>query len=400
MPSSTLRTRAESLRDDLVVLRRRLHTDPELGLKLPRTQRTVLQALEGLDLETTTGTALTSVTAVLRGGRPGPTVLLRADMDALPLTEPPGPFASRNPGVMHACGHDLHTTMLVGAARLLHAQEFPGTVVFMFQPGEEGHDGARLMVEEGVLDAGGRRADAAYAVHVTGSLLPAGFFVSRPGTVLAACDAMRVTVRGSGGHSAFPHQASDPVPAACEMVGALQAWAARSFDAFDPVVATVTSFHAGAAENAIPDQARFSLTVRSFSHAARDQVTPGVRRVVDGIAEAHGVHADIEHSLDYPVTVNDPAEAAFAAETIRDLFGPDRYIEAARPMPASEDFSHVLDAVPGAFVVLGACPPDRDPATAPANHSPDAEFDDSVLSDGAALYATLALRRLSSGQSK
>ncbi|GHH88230.1 amidohydrolase [Streptomyces sulfonofaciens] len=390
-----LRARAREFADDLIRLRRALHAEPETGLDLPRTQQKVLAALDGPGLGISTGKALSSVTAVLRGSRPGGTVLLRADMDALPLTERNDlPYASRNPEAMHACGHDLHTAMLVGAARLLGGAEFAGTVVFMFQPGEEGYGGARLMVEEGVLEAGGRRADAAFALHVTPSLLPRGMVVSRPGPVLAACDALRVTVRGAGGHSASPHLGKDPIPAACEMVGALGTWVTRSFDAFDPVVATVTSFHAGAAENAVPEEARFTVTVRSFSRQHRDRLLTELRRVVTGIGSAHGLAVETEHSLDYPVTVNDPAQSAFAADVVREVFGPERYFEVPRPVTASEDFSYVLDEVPGAYLFVGACPDDRDPGTAAGNHSPDAVFDDAVLADGAALYAELALRRL------
>jgi amidohydrolase len=379
--------------NNLVELRRSLHAEPEIGLDLPRTQAKVLAALDGLGLRISTGKALTSVTAVLKGSRPGPTVLLRADMDALPLQEDNDlPYASRFDGSMHACGHDLHTAMLVGAAHQLSEEDLAGNVVFMFQPGEEGYSGAKLMVQEGVLDITGERPVAAYAVHVLASLLPRGMFVSKPGPVLAACDAWRVTVRGAGGHSATPHNAKDPIPAACEIVTALQTVVTRSFDVFDPVVVTVTSFHAGEAENAIPSEANFTFTARSFSREARDKLQAAALKVIDGIVAAHGLDAHTEKFLDYPVTVNDYGEAAFVAETIREKFGHERYFDVPRPLPASEDFSFVLDQVPGAFVALGACP--RDPSTAGGNHSAEAMFDDAVLPDGAALYAELALRRL------
>ncbi|GAA0357331.1 M20 family metallopeptidase [Actinoallomurus spadix] len=386
------------LSGDLVRLRRALHREPELGLELPRTQEKVLAALDGLPLEIGLGRSLSSVTAVLRGSSPGPAVLLRADMDALPLTERSGlEYASRFEDRMHACGHDLHTAMLVGAARILAGVEFAGSVIFMFQPGEEGSGGARLMIEEGVLDAAGTRPVAAYGLHVTSSLLPGGFFMTRRGPLMAAADEIHVIVRGAGGHGSQPHLARDPIPAACEMVTALQTLTTRSFDAFDPVVITVGSFHAGTAANVIPAEARFELTIRSFSREAHTRVLEGVDRVLRGVAAAHGLDVELEQVMGYPVTVNTAAEAEFAAGVAGDLYGPERFVWGPNPLTAAEDFSYVLEEVPGAFVFLGACPPDRDPATAPFNHAPDAAFDDGVLADGAALLAELALRRLAAG---
>jgi amidohydrolase len=392
---SLLRAAADDLHDDLIRLRRDLHREPELGLELPRTQEKVLAALDGLPLETTTGTSLSSVTAVLRGSAPGPVVLLRGDMDALPLTERSGlPYASEIPGRMHACGHDLHTAMLVGAARLLAGVDFAGSVVFMFQPGEEGQAGARLMIEEGVLDAAGQRPVAAYGLHVASAITRSGIFVTRRGPVMAAADEVHVTVTGAGGHGSQPHRAKDPVPAASAIVTALQTLATRAFDAFDPVVITVGSFHAGTAANVIPAEARLGLTIRSFSAEARARALEGVRELVGGITTAHGLTAEVHHQMGYPVTANDAAAAEFVADTVGDLYGPDRFVWLPNPMTTAEDFSFVLDEVPGAFVFLGACPPGRDPGTAPFNHAPDAVFDDAVLADGATLLAELALRRM------
>ncbi|MFC6883788.1 MULTISPECIES: M20 metallopeptidase family protein [Actinomadura] len=393
----SLRDDAAALRDDLVRLRGALHHEPELGLDLPRTQEKVLAALDGLPLEIATGERLSSVTAVLRGALPGPTVLLRGDMDALPVTERgDAAVVSKVPGAMHACGHDLHTAMLAGAARLLAARRdrLPGNVVFMFQPGEEGHGGAKIMIDEGVLDAAGERPVAAYALHVLSAGLPNGLFASRGGPIMAAADRLRVTVRGRGGHGSSPHLARDPLPAACEMVTALQTMVTRRFDVFDPVVLTVGSFHSGTSDNVIPDEARFTGTVRSFSHGAHERLEKAAVEVVHGIARAHGLEADVEYVVDYPVTVNDAGEAAFVADTIREVYGENRYIEAPQPLPASEDFSFVCDEVPSTFLTLGACPPDLDPGSAAFNHSPEARYDDGVLPDGAALYAELAAARL------
>jgi hippurate hydrolase len=382
------------LRDDLVNLRRDIHREPETGLDLPRTQERVLEALDGLPLEISTGKQLTSVTAVLRGSRPGPVVLLRADMDALPLGERTGlPFASRFDGVAHACGHDLHVAMLAGAAGLLAEQDLPGSVIFMFQPGEEGHGGARLMIEDGVLDAAGERPVAAYALHVGASLAPGRAVFSRGGPIMAASDAVTVTVRGAGGHASMPFRARDPIPVACEIVTALQAFVTRSFDVFDPIVLTVGSFHAGTANNVIPAEARLGATVRTFSAEARERAREGFTRVARGIAAAHEVDVEVDYQMLYPVTVNHPAEAAFLAETA----GAGRFHEVAHPFPGSEDFSFVLDEVPGAFAMVGACPPGTDPRTAPANHAPEAVFDEDVLEEGAILFAALARGRLLAG---
>jgi hippurate hydrolase len=392
---STLRAAADDLQDDLVRLRRDLHREPELGLELPRTQEKVLAALDGLPLEIGTGTALSSVTAVLRGSSPGPVVLLRGDMDALPLTERSGlPYASATDGLMHACGHDLHTAMLVGAARLLSGADFAGSVIFMFQPGEEGQAGARLMIEEGVLDAAGERPVAAYGLHVSSGLMPNGVFLSRRGTIMGGADQLKVTVRGAGGHGSQPHLAKDPIPAAAEMVTALQTFVTRTFDVFDPVVLTVGSFNAGTVSNIIPEEAVLGVTVRSFSVAARARVNDGLRELVDGIAAAHGLTASVEHEVGYPATVNTAAEAEFAAATVGDLYGADRFVWIPNPMTTAEDFSFVLEEVPGTFAFLGASPPDRDPRSAPFNHAANAVFDDAVLADGATLLAELAVRRL------
>jgi hippurate hydrolase len=359
----------------------------------------VLQAIDGLPLEVSTGESLSSVTAVLRGGSSGPAVLLRGDMDALPVHEEVDlSFRSQVGDRMHACGHDLHTTMLAGAARLLsaHRDHLAGDVVFMFQPGEEGFDGAGHMLREGVLEAAGSEPIAAYALHVTSSRWPNGTFATRPGPLLAASDAVKVTVHGKGGHGSAPHRAKDPVPVACEMVTALQTFVTRSIDTFDPAVLTVGEFHAGTRRNIIPEHARFEATVRSFRPEVREILAQGVPRVCEGIAAAHGVEVEVEYHAEYPVTVNSADEVAYAAETATELFGAERFELADHPMTGSEDFSRVIGRVPGAMVFLGATIEGRSHDEAPDNHSPLAAFDDAVLADGSALYATLAARRLAS----
>jgi len=391
-----LRDDAQELAHDLAEIRHTIHQHPEIGLELPVTQRTVLEHLDGLGLEITTGTSLTSVTAVLRGKPGGPTVLLRGDMDALPVTEGTGvEFASKVHGAMHACGHDLHTTMLLGAARLLsaHRDELDGDVVFMFQPGEEGWDGAGAMIAEGVLDASGRRADSAYGIHVSSGLLPRGVFTTRPGTLMAASDGLHVTVRGEGGHGSTPHAAKDPVSVAAQLVGDLQTLVTRRFDVFDPAVVTVGYFHAGTRRNIIPDEAEFDATVRTFSDEARARMADEAVRLCEHVAAGYGMSVDAEYTAEYPVTVNDAAQAAFAAEVSRELFGDDGYEPMESPLTGAEDFSRVLAQVPGCYLFLGACPTEEW-ATAPSNHSPRAAFDDSVMPRGVLLHSELAIRAL------
>jgi amidohydrolase len=390
---------AAAIAGELAGLRRAIHAEPEVGLHLPLTQRKILAALDSLPLEVTLGTALSSVTAVLRGGAAGPAVLLRADMDALPVAERTGlGYASTIDGAMHACGHDLHSAMLAGAARLLSARraELAGSVVFMFQPGEEGHGGAKLMIDEGVLRAAGQQPAAAYALHVVSAGLPCGTFTCRPGAMMAAADALDITVTGRGGHGSQPHHAADPIPVACEIVTALQVLVTRGFDIFDPVVITVGSFHAGTTNNVIPDEARLEATIRSFSAQSRARVRDRAARLARDIAAAHGLTAAAEFTSAYPATVNDHDEARFAAGVVADVLGRGRFVAQASPMPASEDFSFVLEKVPGAFIMLGACPLAADPGTAPFNHSAYAVFDDAVLAEGAAVLAELALRRVQS----
>lgn len=391
-----LREAATALAPELIALRRELHRVPEIGLDLPKTQAAVLAALAGLPLEISTGERLSSVTAVLRGGGPGPVVLLRGDMDALPVTEESdADYRSTHEGVMHACGHDLHTAGLVGAARLLseRREELNGDVVFMFQPGEEGFDGAAHMIDEGVLEAAGRPADAAYGLHVISDTVPRGVFTTRPGPMMAASGGLYVRVIGSGGHGSRPHRTLDPVPAACAMVTALQTMVTRRFSVFEPVVVTVGSFHAGTKRNVIPDEAIFEATVRTFSEEAAARVAEESVRLCEAIAAAHGLEAEVRYEAEYPATVNWAEEARFVAETVRDLFGAERYAEMAEPMMGSEDFSRVLQATPGSYMFLGACM-GGDPELAAANHSPRAAFDDGVLADGAALLAELAIRRM------
>ncbi|MFT4296555.1 MAG: M20 family metallopeptidase [Micropruina sp.] len=395
-------TIAARLHPELRALRREIHADPELGNHNPRTQARILEALAGLDLEISTGTSLTSVVAVLRGGGETtgtrPAVLLRADMDGLPVIEETGLDFASSTGTMHACGHDLHVAGLVGAVKILHElrDQLPGDVVFMFQPGEEGPGGAAPMIAEGVLDAAGRRVDAAYGLHVSAAQAPFGVWWGRPGTMMAAADRCAITVRGRGGHGSQPHNTADPVPVACEIAIGLQTMVTRQFHIFDPVVVTVGKIAAGTKENIIPDDARLEATVRTFSDATHSSIPERITRLATGIAEAHGMTVDVDYERGYPVTVNDPVEYEHVRDTVTELFGADRYTDLPYPLAGGEDFSFVGRHVPSAFIFISTYPGD-DWASAPTNHSARAMFDDDVLADCAALLAEVAIRRLRRG---
>ena len=386
---------AHELAPELIRLRRSLHAEPEVGLRLPRTQDKVLTALDGLAVDIHTGEALSSVVAVVRGTGSAPPILLRADMDALPMPERTGlEYASRIDGAAHTCGHDLHTAMLAGTARLLaeRREQLPGDVILMFQPGEEGHDGARLMLDEGLLDVAGARPVAAYALHA-GAASAAGRFGFRPGPALAASGTLEVVFHGVGGHGAWPQATRDPIPAAAATVSALQTLVTRRFDALDPVVLSVGAIHAGTAPNIVPDTATLSATLRAFSAETRSRLAAEAAHVCRAVAEAHGVTVEVEVLDGYPATVNDPGETAFAHGVLADVFGADRVHTADRPALVSDDIGRILAEVPGVMIALGARPPAADPDRAAGNHSPLAVFDDSVLADGVAALTELALRR-------
>jgi hippurate hydrolase len=398
MPTSAdLLSAAYNDADRTIDLRRRLHRRPEIGLHLPQTQATVLDAFADLPIELTTGTSTSSVVGVLRGARPGPTYLLRGDMDALPVHEDTGlPFASEVPGAMHACGHDTHVAMLLGAARLLAERRdlLTGQVVFMVQPGEEGFHGARYMLEEGLLDVvPGAPVSGAFALHISATM-PSGSLNVRPGPMMASADQWRMTVRGRGGHASEPYTAADPIPVAAEIVLALQSMVTRRVNVFDPAVVTVAHIEAGSTNNVIPDTAFLEGTIRTLSASQRAEVVASVRRVATHVAAAHAMTVEFEHEAGYPVTVNDPAVAAEVLDTATDLLGAPASSLMRAPLMGAEDFSYVLEKVPGAMAFLGACPPGLDPATAPANHSNLVVFDEEPLPAGVALYAEMALRAL------
>jgi hippurate hydrolase len=391
---------ARGLLPEVVGLRRTVHRHPELGLQLPQTQRTVLYALDGLPIAVRTGGAVTSVVADLEGGAgAGPTVLLRADMDALPMPEDTGvDFASEVDGAMHACGHDAHVAMLVGAARLLTARRdsFAGRVRFMFQPGEEGFHGARTMIEEGVLDD--PNVDGVFALHVSPNL-PSGVVSRRPGPALASADIVEVVVTGRGGHASTPYLANDPMPVAAEIVQALQVFATRRINTFDPVVITITKIRAGTTNNVIPEQVLMLGTLRAVSDGSRKAALAGIERLASGIAAAHEMRAEVNVTTGYPPTVNDGDFAHFTGRVARSLLGDGGFVEMPAPIMGAEDFSYVLRQRPGAIAFLGVCPPGQQPLRAPSCHSNRMTIDEDALASGVAMYAATALEFLGNGGS-
>lgn len=379
-------------RDRIVELRRRIHRHPELGLETPHTRDLVLDELEAIGVdEIATGRACTWVTAEVRGrGRrePSPIVALRADTDALPLTEATGlEFASALDGRMHACGHDGHTAMLVGAAALLAEvrDTFAGTVRLLFQPGEEGHGGARVMIDEGALDG----VAAAFAIHLQPAAAP-HTVLYRSGTMLAAFDDFTATFRGAGGHASTPHAACDPIPAIGPFVDGLSHVAARETDPDDPVVLSVSRVVAGTNENVIPSAATCSGTIRSLTPYGRERALERMRRVAEGVAASRGLGVEIAVRPGYPPTVNH-ADALGEVLVAADALGLERR-EMSGPFMGAEDFSYMLERVPGAMIFLGCATTGSGPL-----HSDRMLVDEAVLPTGAALHAAVALRMLRGG---
>lgn len=400
--AASITEHVEELQSGAVALRRKLHEWPETGNVLPRTREAVLESLADLPLDITLHETTSGIGALLTGGKPGPTVMLRGDMDALPMPEDTGlDFASRVDNVMHACGHDTHTSMLATAARLLSERraDLPGRVLFMFQPGEEGHHGARFMLEEGLLDvpalADGTPSPvtAAYAIHISTNL-PCGWVSSKGGPIMASSDTFEIVVTGKGGHASEPFRARDPIPVACEIVQAIQMHITRRINVFDPSVVTVTQIHTGTTSNVIPETARINGTIRAVSESTRKKVHDGLKRVAVGIAETHEMSADVNVTIGYPVTVNDAPSADFGMSVADALVGADKAVRLPHPIMGAEDFSYVLNKLPGAMMFLGGTPEGVNPATAAPNHSNRVTFDEDAMKTGVALYASLAMRSL------
>lgn len=385
---------AKRIQPRLVDLRRRIHAEPELGLDNPGTRAKVLEDLKDLDLDITLHERSSGIVATLRGAHPGRRVLLRGDTDALPMPEKTDlPFSSKFPDRMHACGHDAHTSMLAGAARVLaeHRDSLAGEVVFMFQPGEEAFGGAETMLEEGMPEA-----DGAFAIHVAPQI-PVGRIGTKPGSFMASYDDFEIQIVGRGGHASMPHDCIDPIPIACEAVLALQTFVTREIPATDPGVLTVTQVHAGTTNNVIADSVSITGTMRALSDRTRAIMLEGLPRIVEGIANTHRAKALVDITSGYPVVVNDADFESFTRDVITDLLGPKAVLVLPDPIMGAEDFSYVLQRTPGAMVMLGVRPPDtKRPAPC---HSSQMMLDEEAMALGVALHASIATQFLA-GSSK
>jgi hippurate hydrolase len=395
MLTEALLNDARGIADRITALRRAIHAEPELGLETPKTLAKVRAELADLPLEWREGPSCTGAVAVLNAGKAGRSVLLRGDMDALPMAEETGlPFASTVPGRMHACGHDTHTAMLAGAARILaaRADQLTGEVRFMFQPGEEGFHGARFMLDDGLLDP---LPEAAFALHIMPNA-PHGTIGSRAGALLAAADMIEIAVTGRGGHASMPHQTRDPVPVACEIVMALQAMVTRRFDAAEAVVVTVSQMDAGSAHNIIPDRAVLKGTMRTLSPERRREVQQAIRQVAENIAAAHDCGADVVITEGFPPTINDPRAVALA-EAVATALPDGEFMHLPAPIMGAEDFSYVLEKVPGMMAFLGVAEQGADWRHCCGIHSNRMLVDETVLPRGTAFLAGCATRFVENG---
>jgi hippurate hydrolase len=383
---------AEAGRDELISLRRAIHAEPELGLDCPLTRDKLESALSGLPLTIRRSERCTGFIAELKGAQPGRSIILRGDMDALPIQEASGlAFASREAGKMHACGHDSHSAMLASAARILCAKRdgLAGRILFMFQPGEEGFHGGRIMLEEGLL--GDPLPDAAFALHIWPTL-PHGTVACRAGTMLASTDTLKARIVGRGGHAAMPHDALDPVPVAAEVVLALQTEVSRRTPVTDPIVLSITCINAGTAHNVLPDSVDLLGTLRALSPEGRARGRAAFERICTHVAAAHGCTAEVEVEPGYPPTINDPRAVAL----VRAIAGGDFHELPASNM-GGEDFSYILEKVPGAMAFIGVAPNGEDASARAPLHNPGMTIDEAVLPKGVALHCAFATRFLERG---
>ncbi|MEA2787362.1 MAG: hypothetical protein QOF71_3466 [Candidatus Eremiobacteraeota bacterium] len=371
---------------DTVAIRRDLHAHPELAFEETRTAEIVATRLRALGFDVHAGVGGTGVVGLLTGDQPGPTIMLRADMDALPMPEENDvPYASRNAGVTHACGHDAHVAMLLGAATILRdrASEVHGRVAFVFQPAEEGGGGARAMLDDGLIARFG--IERAYGLHIA-NILPSGVFGLRPGPLMAAVDSFDLVVEGMGGHGAMPHRSVDPVVVAADVVSALQRVVSREIDPVEPAVLTIGAINGGTTYNVIPPRVALKGTVRTFTDATRDAMEARVQRIAEHTCAAANATCSLQWHPSYPVTVNDPAEAAFVTATLAAEFGAAR-VQESPPIMGSEDFSYFAQVVPACFYFLGA----GDAAHQFPNHHPAFDIDENAMTAGIAAHVALAL---------
>ena len=374
--------RIAAFADEMATWRRHLHAHPEVGFDCHDTAAFVAARLRdfGVD-EIHEGIAKSGLVAIINGQGAGSTIGLRADMDALPITEASGAqWSSTRPGKMHACGHDGHTTMLLGAARYLaETRNFSGRVALIFQPAEEAGGGAEVMVQEGILD----RFDIAqvYAIHNTPDA-ELGAFYTKPGALMAAADTFSIRIKGKGGHAAYPQDTCDPIVAAMAIANGIQTIVSRNHHPLHDLVLSVTQIHAGTADNIIPDSAFLQGTVRSFDKAVQSDVIKRMQEIVEGCAKSYGVDAALEYEIGYPTTVNDPDKARFAAQVARDVAGAENVDENGQQEMGAEDFAYLLEKRPGAYVFLGI-------GEAPGLHHPAYDFNDEASPSGASFFVKL-----------
>ncbi|MGO4567742.1 M20 aminoacylase family protein [Rhizobium sp. 2YAF20] len=379
--------RAAELQDEVTEWRRFIHARPELMFSVENTAAFVEAKLRdfGVD-EIVTGIGRTGVVGLIRGKGDGRTVGLRADMDALPITEISGkPWASTTAGKMHACGHDGHTAMLLGAAKYLaETRNFNGNVAVIFQPAEEGGGGGNLMVKDGMMER--FAIEEVYGMHNLPGL-PVGHFAIRKGAIMAATDEFSITIKGSGGHAAMPHKTIDPIAIGAQVVANLQLIASRTVDPLRSVVVSVTKFNAGFAHNVIPDEAKLAGTVRTLDPEVRDLTEQRLRQIVNGIAATHGAEAEIHYHRNYPVTFNHAAETDHAVAAARMIAGDANVNAEVDPMMGGEDFSYMLNARPGAFIFVGN-------GQTAGLHNAAYDFNDEVIAHGISYWVRLAEQRL------
>lgn len=376
----------------IIADRRHIHENPELGFEETETAAFVAQRLEALGVEDIrTGIAKTGITGLIHGTKPGDgkVVLLRADMDALPIDqESDKDYISRNPGVMHACGHDAHTAMLMGAARILieRRDQFSGTVKLLFQPSEEANGGgAKPMIDAGVLED--PHVDACFGQHLM-SPIPTGYIGVAGGPIQASADSFKVTVQGKGGHGAMPHTSVDPIMVAADIISGLRSIVARNVDPLEPVVVSVCTIHAGTAFNVIPDTAEFGGTVRTFSNENRDLAEARLREIAEGVAAAQGASVEVEYERGYPPTVNDHAMAELAAASVAKVVGEANTLPMKPIMPA-EDMSYFLEERPGAYFMTGSGSEAK--GIVWPHHHPKFDVDEDALGIGTAALVQVAI---------
>ncbi len=376
---------SSNVMEEVVEIRRYLHRNPEIGLSEFKTSDFVAGRLAEMGYEVTRGLAGTGVVATLRNGTSNRSVGIRADIDALPIDEETGAdYASETPGMMHACGHDGHTAMLLGAAKIIaERRNFDGTIHLIFQPAEENFGGARIMIEDGLFDR--FPCDAVFALHNDPSQ-PFGHFVLRDGPVMAAVDECKITVNGYGGHGAEPQSASDPIVAGASIIMALQTVVSRNVHPLMPAVVTVGAFHGGKASNVIPATAEMLLTIRSFDPEARDELEKRIRMIAEGQAASYGMSVTLEYERGYSPTVNHKTETDYIRALATRFAGADKVLEMERPTMGAEDFAYMLEKRPGSYFFLGTKRTDNDPPL----HHPKFDFNDDIIPIGTAFWVELA----------